>query len=181
MLATLPQASDPIKQADLDFFQEQLLRKNILQLRIQNTLPIVRPYLQYVAAALDLTNEDIPLKIEKIGDNRYSFKREIPQKIMFQSSEDAYNFYISRTSLSCYVGAPIPLTGTNITCYNIDIEPMYGVYDAIGPNVLETVGMVMTGFGIGVLLAILYSRHQFQKKVKQGFTVTITGTFETIC
>ena len=78
---------DLIKKAEFEHFQKQQRDKQYISQRVQGTKHIIQHFLPHLNAAKDLTNQNIPLDVQKIGDNLYKFTRKVPQKLAFKTYE----------------------------------------------------------------------------------------------
>lgn len=168
---------DKIKQADIDFFRRKLYLKKILEEDCQKMQRLVGDYTDSISQALDLTNESIQLTLEKIGDNKYIFRRVVPRKLKFKSIDDIKDFLeitnYNEVLIECS-GKPVALPGTKITSLNIntyDISSEAVPYKILSLLALSIVGIIPSA-------VLLYDRWIITRKNNKGFDIILEGSFE---
>jgi hypothetical protein len=168
--------SDPIKNADIEFVQNQLDQIK----KYASYKNLVSDFIPHVQAAMDLTNDSIPLNVTKITHNLYKFERLVPEKLFFKSYEDAKKYAESSASLTMYVEQPIPLSNSTIISIDINIVDLQDVrYVFFGKEYSDFTNSLLLFSIVGTPIFLLnyLFRQQVIKMVKDGFDVVISGTF----
>jgi hypothetical protein len=160
-----------IKKADYDFFIKDLNNKKKIEKSNENTLNSIGDNIKYINDALDLSNDKIPIKIEKIKDNLYSFKREIPQKIKFSNIDDLMLFISNYKSIDLKAFGIENAKITNISINIIDDIDSIN-YDL---NIIDDIIYIITIFGIPFFINNLYNRYKINQFIKTGLSISISG------
>lgn len=174
-----------IIKADLDAFQKNIQDQQLIVSKINNTKHIVQHFLPHLIAAIDLTNENIPLSVTNIDENLYKFSREIPQKLVFKSYEDVKAFaycwkYDECNALYHFVdGVFTTLPDTEIVSFSISIESFSEVMYVMPYS--QRCLLALTCIGIPFAIAEYMSELKLKNIVlNKGLTVTIKGYFKKI-
>ena len=174
-----------IKKANAEHFEKMLLNKRKIEIKVNETKHMVQHFLPHLIAAKDLTNENIPLSVEKVGDNLYEFSREIPEKLVFKTYEDALAFidcwkYYSSELYYFVDNLFTPLPDTEIVSFSIDIESLTYDVQYIMPHSQRC---LLSLTCIGIPFAIYEYMNELKLKnivLNKGLAVTIKGKFKTI-
>ena len=180
---------DLIKKAEFEHFQKQQRDKQYISQRVQDTKHIIQHFLPHLNAAKDLTNENIPLDVEKIGDNLYKFTRKVPQKLAFKTYEDAKHFFEVLNSSSidytqvidAYTNAPFtPLHDTKLMSTSVTAESDLYLINSFFHPFFGCI-LALTIIAIPIAIPMFFEENKFKKKVvNTGLTVTIRGTFKSV-
>lgn len=175
-----------IKDAELKYFEKQLRNKMVIKQKVNDTKHIVEHYLPHLIAAKDLTNENIPLTVTKIGENLYEFSREIPQKLIFKTYEDAKAFVecwenYNDVSLYYYIDIPYtPLPDTKIMSLSMNIDNSLFI-QRNSLSLFSKCLLTLTCIGIPFVIYNQFDENNSMEKIlNTGLNVTLTGTFNTM-
>jgi len=151
-----------IKKADLDYFVKDLSVKKNIENKKNIILKILGDNIQDINNALDLSNDKIPLGIEKKQTNLYYYKREIP--IKFNNVRDLILFVQNNGFASLDLKA-FGLDNTIIKNTSIDIkESLYAAYNYDIDPFLAII-CVLSIFGLGVFPCILHDRYKIKNNI----------------
>jgi hypothetical protein len=163
-----------IKKADLDYFVKDLSVKKNIENKKNIILKILGDNIQDINNALDLSNDKLPLDIEKKQTNLYYYKREIPIKfnnvrdlILFVQNNqfatlDLKAFGLENTIIK---NTSIDIKEDIFLAYNYDIDPFFAI------------ACIISVFGLPILICSIYDQNKIKKYVKNGLTITISGYF----
>lgn len=161
-----------IKKADLDYFVKDLSVKKNIENKKNIILKILGDNIQDINNALDLSNDKLPLDIEKKQTNLYYYKREIP--IKFNNLSDLILFVENGQFASLGLKA-FGLDNTIIKSTIVEIKENINSVDNI--DLFFAISCIISVFGLPILICCICDQYKYKKYVKNGLTVTISGYF----